>query len=261
MSWHTINDCAPSTVSRGQEEEYSQTFCLDTYLSELAKSRSTPETCSCKDSATESYQCSQSGTTSERCEGNSGAGMSMSSRADFLAQTSAAQEQTTTSVESKWDSMAVIVDCGRKCVESLAKYGLRLRSSKTVLISEVRDLTECSKTLTRWGIMRNGVCLGLGTLERTTSGTEYGCLLPTPTCHNAKEGAYPAEHRRKSPTLAATIGGKINPTWNESRMMWPQGWTQIGASGLKQSAMDSTLEWRHSHGVSCRNNTKKEDTQ
>ena len=50
---------------------------------------------------------------------------------------------------------------------------------------------------------------------------------PTPTCHNAKEGDYPAEHTRKTPSLATHAGGKLNPMWVEWLMGWPLGWTDL----------------------------------
>jgi hypothetical protein len=48
---------------------------------------------------------------------------------------------------------------------------------------------------------------------------------PTPTAHNAKEGGYPAEHLRNTPTLSAVVGGKLNPTWVEWLMGFPIGHT------------------------------------
>jgi hypothetical protein len=50
-------------------------------------------------------------------------------------------------------------------------------------------------------------------------------LWPTPTAHNAKEGGYPAEYERNTPTLAAQAGGSLNPTWVEWLMGWPLAWT------------------------------------
>jgi len=52
-------------------------------------------------------------------------------------------------------------------------------------------------------------------------------LVPTPTCHNSKEGAFPAEYNRKTPTLATHAGGKLNPTWVEWLMGWPLEWTDL----------------------------------
>jgi hypothetical protein len=52
-------------------------------------------------------------------------------------------------------------------------------------------------------------------------------MFPTPTCHNSKEGAYPAEFTRKTPTLATHAGGKLNPMWVEWLMGWPLAWTDL----------------------------------
>jgi hypothetical protein len=51
---------------------------------------------------------------------------------------------------------------------------------------------------------------------------------PTPTAHNAKEAAYPAEYTRNTPTLSAQAGGSLNPMWVEWLMGWPLGWTDLG---------------------------------
>jgi hypothetical protein len=48
---------------------------------------------------------------------------------------------------------------------------------------------------------------------------------PTPTAHNSKEGGYPAEHTRNTPTLAAQAGGVLNPVWVEWLMGFPIGFT------------------------------------
>ena len=52
-------------------------------------------------------------------------------------------------------------------------------------------------------------------------------MFPTPTCHNSKEGAYPAEYNRKTPTLATHAGGKLNPMWVEWLMGWPLALTDL----------------------------------
>jgi hypothetical protein len=50
---------------------------------------------------------------------------------------------------------------------------------------------------------------------------------PTPTAHNAKETNAPSESARNTPTLAAQVGGSLNPTWVEWLMGWPLGWTDL----------------------------------
>ena len=49
----------------------------------------------------------------------------------------------------------------------------------------------------------------------------------TPTAHNAKETNAPSENDRNTPTLAAQVGGQLNPTWVEWLMGWPLGWTDL----------------------------------
>jgi len=61
-------------------------------------------------------------------------------------------------------------------------------------------------------------------------------IWPTPTSHNAKETNAPSESERNTPTLAAQVGGHLNPTWVEWLMGWPLGWTD-----LKPLEMDKSL--------------------
>ena len=51
--------------------------------------------------------------------------------------------------------------------------------------------------------------------------------FPTPTAHNAKEGAHPSEYERNCPTLATHAGGPLNPTWVEKLMGWVDDWTSL----------------------------------
>jgi hypothetical protein len=148
--------------------------------------------------------------------------------------------------------------CGNIWQESSEKWNQLSFLSKTPLCSALEDSVLSSKTLPRWGTMRNGECYQQPMLVQTTK--EKGCGLspngvdtfhtpnctgldggsnsrkalkkrleqfPTPTCHNSKEGAYPAEFTRKTPTLATHAGGKLNPTWVEWLMGWPLGWTDL----------------------------------
>jgi hypothetical protein len=70
-----------------------------------------------------------------------------------------------------------------------------------------------------------------------------GLRLPTPTAHNAKEGNYPGERRRRTPPLGAVFGGKPNPEYVEWMMGWPIGWTAL--EGLET---DKFRQWLDSHG-------------
>jgi len=66
---------------------------------------------------------------------------------------------------------------------------------------------------------------------------------PTPTAHNAKEGNYLSESERNTPTLAAQVGGPLNPDWVEWLMGWPVGWTD-----LKPLETAKFQQWLDSHG-------------
>jgi hypothetical protein len=96
------------------------------------------------------------------------------------------------------------------------------------------------------GMSANGVCLGLAISAPIMKESVCGSRLPTPTAHNSKEGNYPAEHTRNTKTLAAQVGGKINPDWNEWRMGWPIKWTD-----LEPLAMDKFQSWLQQHGGCC----------
>jgi hypothetical protein len=81
-------------------------------------------------------------------------------------------------------------------------------------------LNKLSKTWPSWGMTVDGCAY-----EHPMSGHRItvidGLLWPTPTAHNSREGGYPAEHTRNTPTLSAKAGGKLNPQWVEWLMGWP----------------------------------------
>ena len=70
-------------------------------------------------------------------------------------------------------------------------------------------------------------------------------LWPTPTAHNSKETNAPSESTRNTPSLAAQVGGKLNPIFCEWLMGWPLGWTD-----LKQLEMDKFHCAPQQHGES-----------
>lgn len=136
-------------------------------------------------------------------------------------------------------------ECGSTWRESLAKYDRDSHSWRTAQCS----LAEVSElflgTWPRSGTMHHGVAYRARSLEPTTKETAFGLLLPTPTCHNAKEGAYPAEYTRRTPTLATHVGGKIHPRFTEWMMAWPSGWTD-----LKPLEMGKFQQWQQAHSFS-----------
>lgn len=144
----------------------------------------------------------------------------MSYLEDSRAKTSAQQDKE----QELKDSGAV---CGSTWLESLEKPNQLTLSLKTPLCSALEDSVRFSTILPHWGTMLNGECYHQVPLALITREQGCGSLLPTPTCHNAKEGAYPAEYTRKTPTLATHVGGKIHPEFTEWMMGWPLGWTDL----------------------------------
>lgn len=121
-------------------------------------------------------------------------------------------------------------DSGSKWHGSFARYDRDTSFWKTPQRSLLGGLESYSETWPRWGLMRGGACWVQPTLVRRMIDKDCG-WWPTPTCHNAKEGGYPAEHERNTPTLGARVGGKPNPMWVEWLMGFPQGWSDL--SGLE----------------------------
>jgi hypothetical protein len=72
-------------------------------------------------------------------------------------------------------------------------------------------------------------------------------MWPTPTAHNAKENNSPSEANRNTPTLAAQVGGTLNPNWVAWLMGFPIGWasskdTAMPKSRSKQQSRGNSLE-------------------
>lgn len=212
---------------------------------------------------------SRSGTTSGHSTEPRGEGLSMSCVEGSLAKTSPLPAL----VEDSEGPRAVF---GLKCSESFLKSSRSMCSQKTHPTYVLKDLDLFSKDLPSKGTMLRGVCYPLETLVPTTSGNgcgfsgenylptpttmgnqladsmmkHRGCRnlkdflkrLPTPTAHNAKEGGYPAEGTRNTPTLGWVVGGKIPPILTEWMMGWPIGWTD-----LKPLATDKFRLWLQQH--------------
>ena len=121
-----------------------------------------------------------------------------------------------------------------KSCELLAQLDPATSSWKMSPQLSQRALTKLSKTWPAWGMTQGGCVYGhpmSGHLIKETDGLHW----PTPTAHNAKEGAYPAEYTLNTPTLASRVGGQLNPLWVEWLMGWPIGWTDSKQSATAKS--------------------------
>jgi hypothetical protein len=190
------------------------------------------------DKMTKFSRLSRFGMTFKPLTADRGEDLLMWFRGDFLVKTYPAQDEAQELTESD-------LACGSTWRGSLAKYDPKTHTLKTAQCSLFEDLNQSSATLPRWATMLNGDVYQRPNAEQITNETEFGLLLPTPTCHNAKEGNYPAERSRKTPLLATHVGGKIHPHFTEWMMGLPQGWTDLRPLG-----MHKFLLWRQQHSES-----------
>ena len=99
--------------------------------------------------------------------------------------------------------------CGDRWRELSVRYDRDTCSWRTHRSLWDEDLSACSLTLPKWGLMRDGVLSELMPLEHRTAATDAG-LLPTPLASNTKahhmwSGGRPA--RSYFPTPTASAGG------------------------------------------------------
>lgn len=228
--------CENLRFSQEQAAESLAGNCLDGEPSALLNTTTTPAACLWPDKMTDALNPSRYGTTCEPSTEGPGLALWMSSLAASPARTSAWPAKVQ-------ESAASAAGYGRKWPESFAKWDRDSCSWKTPQLSLLEGLDEFSGTWPRWGMMRGGAVFRLRKLEHPTKENVSGLWLPTPTCHNAKEGAYPAEFTRNTLTLAAHLGGRPHPRFNEWMMGWPEDWT-----ALEKLAMDKFHQWLRLHG-------------
>lgn len=183
----------------------------------------------------------------------------------FPARTSALPEKAQELTENDQD-------CGEKWRGWLAKYDPVSSSWKTAQLSLLGDLIESSVILPRSGMTRGGLLWELPMLERRTTESVYGFLLPTPvasdsscgavisgadTFYTAKDGKPRKINRMgtdgsvglarlvKMWPLESPQDGDLNPAFSEWLMGWP-----IGHTALKPSETVKSLNAEQQHGES-----------
>jgi len=244
--------------SQALVEEYLGANSLDGEPSALLSGNRTQQAYCAPDKMTAFSRLSRYGMTYKPLTENRGEELLTLYLEDFHAKTSVPQEKVRELMESE-------VVCGEKWRASFTKYDPSMRLWKTHQCLLLGGLEPFSETFPQWGLMRDGECWEQQTLERHIRGTESGlsqetwptprCQMtrpvsirkdqpnghkgnleelvavrekfPTPTAHNSKEAAYPAEYTRKTPSLASHAGGKLNPVWVEWLMGWLLGWTDL----------------------------------
>lgn len=201
----------------------------------------TVEKSSCNDSEMASCLGSRSGTMCEP---------STASRGEALQMLCAVASPARTLVlpETEKDYKGQEVAFGLKWPESLTKFDLPTSSWKTAQYSLFGGLSEFLETWPRWGMMQNGECWGLETSEATTDEEEYG-FWPTPTksWSDGREGGSGALEKLigiyGTPEKVRSIWKNLKPSFVETVMMWPEGWT-----ALQPLEMDKFQQWLRWHG-------------
>jgi hypothetical protein len=230
-------------------EESWQTFCLDTYLSGLARSKPVRGIYSSTGKKTESCLDSQYGETLPPSTENRGEDLWTFFAVDSPVRMSATKEQTT---EQNRESTEIVRDFGAS-IEGLSKRcSLALSLPRTPRILELADLSESSKTLPVWGMMQDGVVWELATSEQTTRASASG-LLPTVLATDWKGGCTAIRKdkgKQRFDQWRDYVKIKFgmtypHPTHSELRMGWPENWT-----GSEPLEMGKFQRWLASHGIS-----------
>lgn len=266
MSWLVskalMESYANSRYSQGLAEAFSEATCSDGARSALSSGSHTPQAFLSPDKMTDFSRPSRFGMTFAPLTDDLGAEL----LTWFLG---ASRARTSASPEGETDWTASDPDCGPKWRGSLAKYDPDLRSWRTAQHSLLGDSDEFLETWPRWGTTVGGALYLLPTPALPIYEREYGSwptprscsamaaaitpenswaenrfpnletvvgrrFWPTPTAHNAKEGAHPSEHGRNTATLTAQAAGGIptqpmtlNPEWVEWLQGWPRAWTDL----------------------------------
>lgn len=193
-------------------------------------------------------QDSPSGTTSEPSMGSPGQGTSMSSA-------EASHVPTSRLLEQEPGLTALRAAFGGTWRGWFARYDPDLYGWRTAQLSLLEDSAPYSATWPQWGLMLDGACLALTTPTLPTRERDSG-FWPTLTASIGNKCG--GRHRGKADTLASRLAeterlstsstGRVNPTWAEWLMGFPDGW-----SDCRPLATRKYREWLRQHGGSCLN--------
>lgn len=164
------------------------------------------------------------------------------------------------------ESMESAQECGERWPASWVKYDPATSGWKTAQFSLLEDSAAFSGTWPSWGLMLDGECWAVDTLDLTPSENESG-YWPTPNCGGfrsdgellmlSRKLTNYAEYRGMTdrackskrdrfwpepPDFQATTH-KLNPEFQELLMKWP-----IGQTALKPLEMDKYQSWLRQHG-------------
>lgn len=234
--------CSPEPVA-----ESLGANSLDGEPSAPSKLNPTPQAFLSPDKMTVFSRLSRFGMTFAPLTENRGEDLLTWFQGDFLAKTYPPQEKEPELTESE-------AGCGEKWQGSFAKFDPATHSWKTHQLSLLGDWEPFSETWPRWGMMQDGACWEVLTLEPQAYANESG-FLPTVCASETRDisrasvlakldkGGRVARRlcSRLIPNDQEIVG--LNPCFAEWMQGWPVGWT-----ALEQLATDSIAEPLLSHG-------------
>ena len=264
--------------SQALVEEYLGENFLDGEQSAPLNGKPTQQAYCAPDKMTVFSRLSRFGMTYKPLTENRGQELLTLFREDFLAKTSALQDEAQDLTEKA-------PQCGITWQGWLAKFDHDSYLWKTAQCSFIEESGECLETFPVSGMTRDGLLWERMTLERRTKGIERGLwrtpdtggggtsgllkqgqnhrkngqpiqirlvdqvnnprLWPTPVQRMYKDSGSPSEYARNEIPLAAQVGGPLNPDWVEWLMGWPLEWTD-----LKPLEMDKSHCAPQQHGES-----------
>jgi hypothetical protein len=204
--------------SRALVAEYSAASCSGGEPSAPSSASHTPQAYLSPDRMTAFSRLSRFGMTFAPLTDGHGKALLKWYRADFRARTFQPPEKAQESTENdqayggRWRELSV-------------RYDRNTSAWKTHRCLLAEDLPECSLTLPRWGLMRDGVLSELATLERRIGAKESG-LWPTPNAMPATSdlGFQCSGDGRKKPNKLG---------WAVAQQMWPTPTSTLGTNGGK----------------------------
>ncbi len=188
-------------------EEFSAGTCSDGELSSLSSANPTPQAYLPSDRMTAFSRLSRFGMTFAPLTESRGTELLTSYLAGFHVKTFRRLGAGRGSTENA-------PDCGRKWRELSVRYDRKTSSWRTHRSLLDEDLSACSLTLPKWGLMRDGVLSELQTLERPTAANAAGLWPTTTVCGNynrkglsKSSGDWLATAVKTWPTPTASTGG------------------------------------------------------
>jgi hypothetical protein len=145
-----------------------------------------------------------------------------------------------------------------KCLEAMARRGEIMfpTPSASCQLDVVAPPETVKKNSSGWSVTRVGTGTKFGAKLNDVVNKIYNTdknQIPTPTAHDSKNVTFPISQKGKSTVVGNMLkneipkpGGKLNPTFVEFLMGFPENWTKIEQAESKVSETQSSHKWQES---------------